>query len=213
MSLTTIFLASFAFGFAAVITPGPVSTAIVSQAPRRGWTVGPLIATGHSIAEVVIMALVALGLTTVMDSIVIQTVIAFLGGGLLVWMGWGMVSGAWQGEIRIPGVTGEVDKLNAGQMVRLGIVTTLVNPFWYAWWITSVPAYMIENNVLTTSAVVAFFFGHISADYVWDTFLSGVVASGKRWITDRVYQWIIGVCGTYLIYLGILFIVQGWTLL
>lgn len=213
MSLTTIFLASFAFGFAAVITPGPVSTAIVSQAPRRGWTVGPLVATGHSIAEAVIMALVALGLTTVMDSELIQIVIAFLGGGLLVWMGWGMVFGAWQGEIRIPGVSGEVDELNAGQMIRLGFVVTLVNPFWYAWWITSVPAYMIENNVLTTSTVMAFFFGHISGDYVWDTFLSGVVASGKRWITDRVYQGIIGVCGAYLIYLGILFIVQGWTLL
>lgn len=212
MSLAPIFLASFVFGFAAVISPGPVSTAIVSQAPRRGWVVGPLVATGHSITEAFIMILIAFGLTTVMGSDVIQMVIAFLGGILLLWMGWGMLSGAWRGEVRVPGVSSDAAEMNNGQMVRLGIVTTLVNPFWYAWWMTSVPAYMIENNVLSASAIIAFYFGHISADFAWDTFLSGVVSSGKRWITDKVYQWIIGLCGGFLLYLGVSFVLQGWLL-
>jgi len=54
-ALTAIFVSSFLFAIAAVVSPGPIMTAIVSQTPRRGWTTGPLIAAGHSITELAII--------------------------------------------------------------------------------------------------------------------------------------------------------------
>lgn len=192
-----------------MVSPGPVSTAIISQAPRRGWLVGPLIATGHSITEFGIILLIAFGMTAGMENPVVQIIIAGLGGLLLIWMGYNMLVGASKGEIRVPGVSPNSESLSRKELVRLGILTTLSNPFWYAWWATAVPSSMIQIGAVTPLGIAAFYFGHISADYTWDTFLSTVIGGGKRWITDRVYQIIIAACGIYFIYLGIVFIRQA----
>jgi threonine/homoserine/homoserine lactone efflux protein len=47
VTLPLLFAFSFVVGFGAVITPGPISTAIVSESTRRGFVVGPLVAAGH----------------------------------------------------------------------------------------------------------------------------------------------------------------------
>ncbi len=55
MTLPFLFVFSFVVGFGAVVTPGPVSTAIVSESARRGFIVGPLVATGHSLSELIMV--------------------------------------------------------------------------------------------------------------------------------------------------------------
>ena len=62
MSFPILFGFSFVVGFGAVITPGPISTAIVSESARRGFIVGPLVALGHCALELVMVVLLALGL-------------------------------------------------------------------------------------------------------------------------------------------------------
>jgi threonine/homoserine/homoserine lactone efflux protein len=208
-ALIGIFVSSFLFAIAAVVSPGPIMTAIVSQTPRRGWTVGPLIATGHSFTELVIIILLAVGLASGLNSPGVQITIALLGGGLLTWMGSDMVLGALRGKIRLPGASADADTLNNGQLVRLGVLTTLSNPFWYAWWVTAVPNYLVELDAVLPVSIAAFYFGHISADFAWDSMLSGIVAGGRRWITDGVYRSIIFICGAFFLYLGLKFLVQG----
>ena len=204
-----IFSASFVLGFLAVVSPGPVSTAIVSQAPRHGWKVGALVATGHSFMEFIIVALIAVGLSTGLAHPSILTTIAIIGGLLLVWMGADMLNGLRQGMIRIPGVDPNAESMTQAQLVRLGVITTLSNPFWYAWWVTVAVVPILEAQNLGLLAVLAFYLGHISADYLWDTFLSTVISSGKRWISDRIYQGIIALCGGFFVYLGVMFIGRG----
>lgn len=61
------------------------------------------------------------------------------------------------------------------------------------------------------TSVAAFYFGHISADYAWDTVLSTVVGGGRRWLTDKLYRGLIVLTGGFLIYLGFIFLYQGFT--
>ncbi|MEK6587657.1 MAG: LysE family transporter, partial [Chloroflexota bacterium] len=61
-SLLAIFVFSFVVTFGAVVSPGPVTAAILSESPRQGWKVGPLIAGGHSLLELLMVILIALGL-------------------------------------------------------------------------------------------------------------------------------------------------------
>ncbi|HJW89310.1 MAG TPA: LysE family transporter, partial [Anaerolineales bacterium] len=63
--------------------------------------------------------------------------------------------------------------------------------------------------LLGLEAVAAFYVGHISADFAWDTFLSTAVASGRRWMTPGVYRGLIGLCGAFLVYFGVVFLMQG----
>jgi threonine/homoserine/homoserine lactone efflux protein len=60
---------------------------------------------------------------------------------------------------------------------------------------------------------MAFYLGHISADFAWISGLAAAVATGRKWMTNRLYQVILSVSGAFLLYLGITFLVNGWTLL
>jgi hypothetical protein len=51
--------------------------------------------------------------------------------------------------------------------------------------------------------------GHISADFLWNTTLSTVVGSGKKFITDRTYGVLISACGLFLVYLAVRFLMSG----
>ncbi|MGE5223103.1 MAG: LysE family transporter [Omnitrophica WOR_2 bacterium] len=211
-SLLSVFVFSFVIGMGAVITPGPVSTAIVSQAPRRGWLVGPLLAAGHSVMELVLLVLIAVGLGAGLAQNGVQAVIAVAGGALLVWMGIGMGLNILQGKVHLPGMNGKLAPLTYGQIVGLGMVATVSNPFWYAWWVTVVPGYLARVRNFGLAAIAAFFLGHIFADFLWDTFLSSVIGKGRKWMTDRLYQGLILLCSGFFIYLGIQFVLQGFHL-
>lgn len=65
------------------------------------------------------------------------------------------------------------------------------------------------SQALSMAGVAAFYLGHVSADFAWDTALSSMVGGGRRWMTDRVYQVIIILCGAFLVYLGLVFLRQG----
>lgn len=210
-SLLAVFLFSFAVGFGAVVSPGPVSAAIVSQAPKQGWLTGPLVATGHSILEFIFVVLIAFGISSGLANPYIQIIIALLGGLLLIWMGAKMVMDAWQSKVHLPGSETKNQFMSMGQLVGLGMVATISNPFWYAWWVTVAAGYLSQARALDMAAVVAFYFGHISADYAWDTALSTVVGGGRRWLTDKIYRGLIGLTGGFLIYFGFIFLFQGIT--
>jgi threonine/homoserine/homoserine lactone efflux protein len=208
-SLAAIFIFSFVVGIGAVVSPGPVSTAIVSQSASRGWLVGPLISAGHALLELAAVLLIVLGLSMALANPSIQAGVALVGGLLLLWMGGGLVVGAWRGRLHLPGRDQAAGAIGRGQIVLLGVVTTISNPFWYAWWMTVASGYLVQAREVSAAAVAAFYLGHISADLGWNTLLSTVVGGGRRWLTDRIYRTLIGLCGAFLIYLGVSFLIKG----
>ena len=208
-SLLAVFLFSFVVGFGAVVSPGPVSIAIISQAPRLGWLTGPLVATGHSFLELLIVILLAFGLSTGLAQPWIQVTIAILGGLLLTWMGGKMLWDTWHGRISLPDSQTNTHTMNSKQLIGLGMLATVSNPFWYAWWVTVAAGYLAQARTLGASGVFAFYIGHISADYAWDTTLSTVIGGGRQWITERTYRILIILAGIFMIYFGLVFLVQG----
>jgi threonine/homoserine/homoserine lactone efflux protein len=209
-SLLAVFIFSFTTAIGAVISPGPISTAVVSQSPRNGWRVGPLVSAGHALPELALTFLIAIGLSSFLSAPLIQTIIALVGGLLLLWMGGGLLVGVLRGKMHLPGLDPSAPILSMRQLLGLGVGGTLTNPFWYAWWVTVAAAYLAQAKALGAGAVAAFYLGHISVDFGWNTFLSTILGSGKRWISNRVYQGIIVLCALFLIYLGGVFLLQGW---
>jgi threonine/homoserine/homoserine lactone efflux protein len=124
-------------------------------------------------------------------------------------MGGKMVIDAWKGAVRLPGVHEGEHSATIRQLVVLGMLATISNPFWYAWWVTVAAGYLAQARLLGLSAVAAFYVGHISADFAWDTFLSTAMAGGKRWINAGVYRGLIALCGLFLVYFGVIFLLEG----
>ncbi len=208
MSYLALFAYSFAIAIGPVISPGPVSTTIVAEGARRGFRAGPLVATGHALAELVMVVALALGMGHVLSRPLLAAAIGILGGLFLLWLGGTM---SLRTVLRKPGLPRAPD--SAGQAGRsllgLGVAATLGNPFWYVWWIGVGGAYVVSTWEQGPLALAAFYLGHISADYAWDTLLATVVASGRSWLTDRTYRALLVACGLFLIYTGIRFIWTG----
>jgi threonine/homoserine/homoserine lactone efflux protein len=211
--LLSLFTISFAIAFSAVITPGPVSTTVVSQSARSGWLAGPLISTGHAFLELVLTLAIVWGLSPYLNIPSVQIVIALLGGVLLLWMGVQMITGALQGKTQLPGVDQDQPPHKPWQTISIGAAATASNPFWYAWWVTVAVSYLSAARLNGAAFVAAFYLGHVSADLSWNTFLATMVGGNRHRISNRLYQSIILLCGLFLLYLGLKFIWQGAGLL
>lgn len=210
-NLAFVFLFSFAASFGAVISPGPVSAAIVSEGPRQGWRVGPLVAAGHSALEAVIVLLIGYGLSAGLASAGLQRVIALLGSVILFWIGGNYLLGAWRGRIQLPAPDLKTPARSTSSLIALGVFTTLSNPFWYAWWVTVAAGYLAQAQTFGLWGPFVFYIGHISADFMWDTLLATAVSWGGRWLNDRRYQILIAVTGVFMLYLGFTFLHVGLT--
>ncbi|MDF1501016.1 MAG: LysE family transporter [Anaerolineales bacterium] len=210
-NLAAVFIFSFLVSFGAVISPGPVSAAIVTEAPRQGWRVGPLIAAGHTGLELLMVVVISLGLAAGMASAPIRGIISLGGGLLLLFIGGSYVWHAARGSIRLPEPADDVPPRSSSALLTLGALTTISNPFWYTWWVTVAAGYLAEAHELGVAAVVAFYLGHISADFGWDTALSLATSAGARWLTDRRYRTLILLTGGFMIYLGWVFLSSSLT--
>lgn len=211
-SVLTVFAFAFAVSFGAVVSPGPVSAAIVTESPRRGWLVGPLVATAHISLEAIVVVLIGLGLSRGMASPAAQRVIALGGGAMLLFLGGGYLLGVWRGNVRLPTASADAIPRSSAGLLALGALTTLSNPFWYAWWVTVAAGFLAQTQGLGVVGPIAFYLGHISADYAWDTALAVATSVGGRWLTDERYRLLILLTGGFMVYLGILFLRTGFGL-
>jgi threonine/homoserine/homoserine lactone efflux protein len=180
-SLIAVFLFAIAVSIGAVVSPGPVSAAIVSESPRSGWRVGPIVTTGHVALELIMVILIGIGLAAGLASPGIQRAIAFGGGLLLIVLGGTYLFSAWKGRMRLPEADRRLPQRSSGALFTLGILTTLSNPFWYAWWVTVAAGYLLEAQRLGLAAVGVFYMGHIGTDFGWNSLLSSVTGAGRDW--------------------------------
>ncbi len=93
-----------------------------------------------------------------------------------------------------------------GNIIILGILGSVSNPYWIIWWATIGLGYLVASIKLGIAGVVSFFLGHILADFAWYTIVSSAIARGKQLFSNTVYRRIILACGLFLVGFG------GWFL-
>lgn len=210
-SFIAIFFFAFSMAIGAVLSPGPVTTALISQSPRLGWITGPLVSLGHALTELVMAGMIVFGLAPFLSQPTLQTTIALLGGVLLLWMGGGFILRGIKGKYSLPTEEEKqtTQPMNRAQVLSMGVLTTISNPFWYAWWITVAAIYLLDAKTMGMLPVIAFYLGHVSVDFLWNSLLSTIVSSGGKLFSNRVYNILMAICGSYLLYLGVQFLMVG----
>jgi threonine/homoserine/homoserine lactone efflux protein len=236
MALLAIFANTFLISLSGALMPGPLFTLSVRETLRRGFWVGPMVATGHALIELALVIGLALGLNEFLDEGLGTAVIALLGGLFLLWMGYQMVRTAPRQELRLdaqmtpppnPGqlspagyrhrlvaAMGGTDAVTAssrplpmlGVLVPAGILVSVANPYWIIWWASIGMAYLTESLDHGAAGVSSFFTAHILSDFLWLTFVAFVLASGRRMMSTRTYRGILFVCGLFLLAIGVRFL-------
>ena len=199
MSLAAIAGMSFVIGFSGAMMPGPLLTVTVAETVRRGPWAGPLLACGHALLEALLVAALFLGLSDLLQKPPVFAGVALAGGGMLLWMGFGMLRSLPRLHLQLePGAPSGVHPLTAGAVV------SLANPYFALWWATVGMGYMAVAHQAGVAGVAVFFLFHILSDFVWYSFVSGMVSYGRRFLGDRGYRRLVGACALFILGFG------GW---
>ncbi|MHA1266767.1 MAG: LysE family transporter [Candidatus Helarchaeota archaeon] len=221
--LLQIMFYSFLIGFSGAITPGPVLTAVIKETPLRGWKAGPLIVVGHSIIELALLVGLILGLDVILSDALAEIIISFIGGILLCVLAILMLIDVFIKKVSITEKMNQPNAINGIKKmvpIRDGIILSVSNPFWIVWWATiglgliytKLPPLTVLPIDFGILGMIIFYIGHIASDFTWYSFVSVMIATGKKWINDKVYRIILFLCTAFLIYLGIQFIINGLVL-
>ena len=161
--IASIFVTSFLVGLSGALMPGPLLTVVVYSALRKGIRGGLLAVAGHAIIEALLVALLFIGLKSVLMKPVAKGILGVAGGLTLVWMGLEMLREARQG-LRV-----EFDTESAKRVRSLprGILSSISNPYWSLWWATVGLAYMVVSLERGFGGLLAFYVGHLAPTTTW----------------------------------------------
>jgi threonine/homoserine/homoserine lactone efflux protein len=191
-----------------VLMPGPLGALAVSEGARRGVIAGVLVTAGHAVAEIVILIVLGAGLVSVLRQSAVLGAVGVLGGGVLAWMGWGIMVAAYRDLLDPPEVEGR--PAAGASLVRAGLLTTVGNPYWLLWWLTVGASYFILFQRFGLAAVIVLFYlGHLALDLGWNAVLAFVVGTGRGRIKRGVYRGVLAVCGFFILAMSGYFIVSG----
>ncbi len=190
---------SFVLALSGALVPGPMFSATLAGSHRRGFWFGPGVILGHALAELPIVALLVLGLASFLENRWVLIVIGGVGAVALVWMGVGLVR-----QSRRPPDVEAVGALRLGA-VPTGFITSVLNPYWYLWWMTQ-PALLLASAVaMGWAGVAAFFLGHITADLGWYSLASLSISRGRGILQGWLYKALLIGCAVILFVMAALF--------
>jgi len=208
-----IFIGSMIVGFSGALVPGPMLTLVISSVARKGFWTSFFIVVGHSLLELVVVISFFLGILKYLSSPLITKIIGILGGTLLLYIGVDIIISVFKKKYTIDfksmlkqrTITGK----STGTVILKGILISLMNPYWYIWWISIGAAFLIKSVEFNTLGVSSFYVGHISADFIWYLFIGFLVNTGRRFFNQKIYNGILIACSIFLFYLGIKFIIDA----
>ena len=205
-----IFSTSLATGLSGALMPGPVLAITITAVLQVGFIAAILIILGHSILELILVVALALGLKNVLKNRFVTGSIGVIGGSVLLWFAYGMITAAWSG-ISAPQATtaAQAETVTYLGLIGKGALTSISNPYWLIWWATIGATYMMVSLEKSVVGISAFYVGHISADFLWYSAVGIALVLGKQILSDRVYMGIIIICGLFLTYLGVYFLYTG----
>ena len=202
-------VSAFIIGLTGAMAPGPYLTVTITRTMEKGRLSALLMLVGHALLEGLLLVGFAFGLQNFLARPTVTTLLAVVGGGFLVWMGLSLLRGSIKGTIS-PEAKPEQANSRFGPIVQ-GVTVSLSNPYWTLWWVTIGVKLASDGLAIGAIGVAAFFIGHELADIAWYGAVILAVSSGRRLLTDRVYRLIIGVCASFLLYLGVRFIIDGFS--
>lgn len=207
MSLAGLFASAFIIALSGAMMPGPLLSTTIAESARRGWTAGPLLILGHAILELALVIGLVAGLLSFIEKPLVTQIIALLGGVFLLYLGYGMSRQAAAGQIMLD--TGAEARASGLNPVMAGVLVSLSNPYWSIWWATIGLGYLTIALQQGWLGMAVFFSGHILADLAWYVFIAVLIAQGRHFFSQRIYNYMLLACGIFLVGMGFFFIYRG----
>ena len=196
-----LFLLSVAvISLTGVMLPGPMTAATVAKG-YRNKNAGALIAIGHAVIELPLIAAIYLGVGHFLGLPVVVNGIYIAGGVVLFYLGFRMFRTAGDAPEEVGGFP--------ASSVVTGIVVTGTNPAFYVWWVTLGAALIAGAARFGVVGIVLLGVVHWPCDLIWSEFLSMGTFKSRKWWTGKVQRIVFSVCALILLGFGAWFVFSG----
>jgi len=183
-----------------VMLPGPMTAATIAKG-YQNKNAGALIAIGHGVIELPLIAAIYLGVGPFLGLPAVVNGIYIAGGVALFYLGFRMFRTAGDAPEEVGG-------LPASSVVT-GIVVTGTNPAFYVWWVTLGAALIAGAARFGVTGIVLLGVVHWPCDLVWSEFLSMGTFKSRKWWTGKVQRIVFSVCALVLLGFGAWFVFSG----
>lgn len=213
LELIEIFIGSMIVAFTGALVPGPMLTVVISSASENGFWSSFYIVAGHSILELILVIGFVIGFFRYLDNPLVIKFIGIAGGIILFFMGANMLYSSVKNKIKIDFSSIQKNRKNitgkfTGLYMLKGIIVSVINPYWYIWWLSIGAAFLIRSVKLNFPGISSFFIGHIGADFIWYMFIGFLISRGRNFFNQRIYRVVLILCSLFLFYLGAKFIID-----
>ena len=194
-SLALFLLSAAGISLSGVMLPGPLTAATIAKG-YRDKNAGILIALGHAVVELPLMALVYFGFAYFFTSPDVKKIIGVAGGLMLILMGL-MVFRSTRKTVD------EVADFPYNSLTT-GIIMTGANPYFFLWWATIGIALIAGAAEFGIYGLLLFAVVHWLCDAFWEQFVSMSVFKTRHLWTQKVQKIVFSICALVLVGFG------GW---
>lgn len=201
-AIETLILA-FTIGLTGALAPGPTLVATINSSLHGGWTMGPKVAAGHAITEVVIFLLIVEGLTAAAEEH--TGIVALVGGTALILFGLLTLKGSKTATMEIS------DGGATSNPFLAGALTSVANPYFWIWWLSVGSALVLAELRESLALAMIFMIGHWGADFGWYTLVSTSLDRGRTLLSETNYRRTLALCGAFLVFFGASYLARAWS--
>lgn len=195
-SLGLFLLSAAGISLSGVMLPGPLTAATITKG-YRDKNAGSLIALGHAVVELPLIALIYFGFGHYFASPEAKRIIGLAGGLMLIFMGSMMLR-------VIRKSVGEAADLPYNSFTT-GIIMTGTNPYFFLWWATIGITLIAGAASFGLPGLLLFATVHWLCDLVWEQFVSMTVFRTRHLWTKKVQRLVLGICALVLVGFGVWF--------
>ncbi len=198
-----ILLSVFFISVSGVLQPGIVTAITIAKSYKSPWT-GPYVALGHAVTEIPLILLVYFGFAHFFEKTVVQIILSLAGGSMFIFLGIVILRARTS-------ITQEGKDLPYSAFTA-GILTSLLNPFFWLWWATVGSMLVMKLQDFGVTGLILFIITHWSCDLIWLSTISFFVFYTQRFWGSRalkVQEGIFIICSLLLVGFGGWYLVSG----
>jgi threonine/homoserine/homoserine lactone efflux protein len=190
-----------------VLAPGPLFFMNLLYGARVGTRSGLKVAYGHTIVELPLIILLAVGLFTFDAARRYSGTIGLIGGIAILTIAGLQI----RSIIRKEGAYAAAPDLAGSKSPFIaGIILSALNPFFLIWWFTVGLKLIVDSAAFGLGIGLAIVFAlHIWMDYAWLGSTAYLASKGSRVLKSRYYPLLLAGLSAVLVYYGISFVIQA----
>jgi len=196
----------FIIGLTGAIPPGPMLVVVINGSLKHGWKAGPLAVLGHVVVETGILAVIAMGVYSIVEAQYITKPIGMVGGFVLILFGALTIS-----NLRHTQSIGESKLSTRSKLstISAGALSSMSNPYFWLWWFTVGAMLVVSTTVYGILGAVLFIAGHWAADITWFAFVSISMQQGKKFLSPNMIRLVLVSCSLFMIAFGAWFFMDA----